>query len=113
MSYRFATIALVLAASGAGAQPAPADIEAAKTACVSRLRADIPFRDPDSVKVAAVERRGLFQHRLIGKTVRVYRLSVNATNAFGGWTGARPYMCFTDPADERLVLAVQDLEDVR
>lgn len=111
---------VVPSAGVAQPNPLPPDVpagpgveQAAKAACVDRLRRDVTFRDPDSVKVGLVDRKGVFRHGLLGKPVRVYRLAVNAKNGYGGYTGEQAYMCFTDLANERDVLLVQRLDDVR
>jgi len=85
----------------------PATVEAATAACIARLGKDIAFRDPESVKVLRVQRRGLY-HVGDGKTPsRIYLMEVNAKNAFGGYTGAKDFFCHTDPTNERTVLLVR------
>lgn len=80
--------------------------DAAKAACVARLTRDIQFRDADSVKVLGVQRRGILRGDGSTPPTRVYQMSVNAKNAYGGYTGPKEYFCHTDPANERTVLLV-------
>lgn len=74
---------------------------------------DVKFRDPESVRIGTIERRGIFRPAALGRDARAYRLQVNAKNAHGGYTGEQTYYCFTDLADERKALLVQALDDVR
>lgn len=87
----------------------PETVAAASAECRVRLMHDVAFRDPDSVKIGRVDRRRTTGITVAGRpaTARVYVLQVNAKNAFGGYTGDKPFFCYTDPADERAVFFVQ------
>lgn len=88
----------------------PEVVEAAKAACAARLKTDLAWKDPDSVKIGAVERRKTWHAPIDGKTVpaRIYVLRVNAKNSYGGYTGEQPYLCNLD-LGEKTVLSIQPL----
>lgn len=86
--------------------PAPADVvDAAKASCVDRLRKDIAFKDPDSVKVLGIERRGL--QTVAGQQLRLYVMRVNARNSYGAYSGEKDFFCLADRADERVTILVR------
>lgn len=107
----FIPLALLVGGS-AGAQspepPAdPALVAAARQACTARLTQDVAFRDPESVRVGSIERKGTAYIQRLGARARGYVMRVNARNGFGGFTGEREFICFTDAADETRALRVE------
>lgn len=86
--------------------PASPEVQAAaKAGCLDRLKKDVQFRDPDSVRVSRVVRMGLLP--LGNEIQRVYVMRVNAKNAYGGYTGDKDYFCVTDRSDERVIVRVR------
>lgn len=91
-------------------QASPETVEAAKAACVARLRTDVAWKDPESLRIGAVERRKTWHAPIDGKAVpaRIYVVRVNARNSYGGYSGEQPFMCNMD-LSEKTVLSIQPL----
>lgn len=84
----------------------PETVSAAKAACVAALIANL--KDPDSLKLGTVERRGPWYAYVGDQRVpaRAYSVNANAKNTYGGYTGEKAYLCSVDLATERTVLAI-------
>lgn len=89
------------------APASPEVVAAAKAACAARLRQDVEFKDPDSVKVLGIERAGFVPVPNGEARLRVYLMRVNAKNSYGGYVGPKDYLCYVDRADERLAVLVR------
>jgi len=77
----------------------------AEHVCVRNLDKWVTFRDPDSIKVVSVsegkaEVIDYADTRLVGVK---FTVMVNSKNERGGYSGARPYQCYTSE-DRRRVL---------
>ena len=93
-------------APAAAESPAdPVVVEGAKAACISKLKSDVAFKDPDSVRIGTVERQNLGEVSFDGKRhlVRAYSMQVNARNSYGGYTGEQLFGCYLDPAESRVL----------
>lgn len=84
----------------------PETVAAAKAACVAAVRAKL--KDPDSLKLGAVERRGTWYAYVGDQRVpaRAYAVNANARNSYGGYTGERTYLCSMDLATETTILVI-------
>lgn len=100
---RFLAGACLLLGAMATAQAQAPDM--AEHVCVLNLEKWVTFRDPDSIKVVSVsegkaEVIDYADTRLVGVK---FTVMVNSKNERGGYTGARPYQCYTSE-DRRRVL---------
>lgn len=82
-------------------------VQVEESACAQELTKHVTFKDPASVRVEAVTRVSpksisYGSHRGTAKT---HTVRANARNGFGGYAGAKLYLCHVS-ADEKTVLHI-------
>lgn len=83
----------------------PAKTAAMGAACQEYLTRAPAWKDRASVRVSGVQRGRLADATIAGKTtrVRMYGAIVNAKNGFGGYSGERLALCYTDVAETKIL----------
>ena len=87
------------------AAPEPAPGSHGKELCTSSAPRLLGFNDPQSARIESVVKANseVIQYAGQPMVARKYVLSINATNAYGAYVGARPYACFLSEDEHRIL----------
>ena len=105
-----ATIAAAACCAALGAQ-AQSD-EVRDHPCAKEITKHVNFRDPDSVRVTGISagKSEVIDYADTRLVAVKFTVMVNSKGAQGGYTGERPYQCFTSE-DRRRVLEYKPKRD--
>jgi hypothetical protein len=79
-------------------------IEAGKALCLASVPKQA-FKDPESVRVESISggREEAIEYEGTHLPARIYYLSINAKNSYGGYTGAQVHVCSTNEMGTRVL----------